>query len=192
MSRDTVKAVASVPGGGRTYLRLSACICGFKRGGSVLRGVILDMDGVLVDTEAWICRAATAMFAERGLAVKPEDFMPFVGAGEDRYLGGVAEKYGFRFDLERDKARTYRLYAELVRGKLEPLPGAREFIAAGRKRGLKLALATSADRVKMEVTRRSSCWPPGGWACPPASVSSSRTRSTAWPPPRPPAAAAWR
>jgi HAD superfamily hydrolase (TIGR01509 family) len=121
---------------------------------SILRGVIFDMDGVLVDTEAWICRAATAMFAEHGLAVRPADFLPFVGAGENRYIGGVAEKYGLALDLERDKARTYELYAELVRGKLRPLPGAREFIAGCRAHGLRLALATSADRVKMEVNLR--------------------------------------
>ena len=61
---------------------------------SLPEGVIFDMDGVLLDSEPFICKAACMMFAERGLAVKPEDFLPFVGAGENRYIGGVAEKYG--------------------------------------------------------------------------------------------------
>ena len=116
-----------------------------------LAGVILDMDGVLCDSEQFICEAACRMFAERYRRhVRPEDFLPFVGAGENRYLGGVAAKYGLRLDIDSDKARTYEIYLQIIRGRLEPLPGAAEFIRRCRRGGLKLAVATSADRVKLE------------------------------------------
>jgi HAD superfamily hydrolase (TIGR01509 family) len=117
-------------------------------------GVIFDMDGVLLDSEPFICKAATMMFAERGLAVKPEDFVPFVGAGENRYVGGVAEKYHFPVDIEQVKKRTYEIYLDIIQGRLEPLPGAVEFIAACRTAGRRIALATSADRVKAEGNLR--------------------------------------
>jgi beta-phosphoglucomutase len=126
----------------------------------MIRGVIFDMDGVLVDSEGFICEAATRMFAERGLAVRPDDFLPFVGTGEDRYLGGVAEKYGLRLDLDRDKARTYELYDQIVRGRLRPLPGVHEFVGRCRAMGLKLAVATSADRSKMLINLREMQLPP--------------------------------
>ena len=51
--------------------------------------VIFDMDGVLVDSEAFICQAAIAMFGELGVQAQESDFLPFVGMGENRYLGGV-------------------------------------------------------------------------------------------------------
>lgn len=115
-----------------------------------VRGVIFDMDGVLCDSEQYICEAACRMFREvHHTTVQPGDFLPFVGAGENRYLGGVAEKYGLPFDLERDKARTYAIYLEIIHGRLTPLPGAVEFIRNCRAKGLKLAVATSADRVKL-------------------------------------------
>ena len=118
--------------------------------GEAIGGVIFDMDGVLCDSERFICEAACRMFAElHAVNVAPEDFVPFVGAGENRYLGGVAEKHGVTLDLERDKARTYEIYLQIIKGRLDPLPGCREFIAACRRRGMKLAVATSADRVKM-------------------------------------------
>jgi HAD superfamily hydrolase (TIGR01509 family) len=117
----------------------------------MIKGVLFDMDGVLVDSEPFICKAAIMMFSELGVKVLPEDFHPFVGMGENRYIGGVADSYGVNVDIEQVKARTYEIYEIIVRDKLSPLPGAHEFILKCRNKGLKLALATSADRVKMEV-----------------------------------------
>jgi HAD superfamily hydrolase (TIGR01509 family) len=115
-----------------------------------IEAIIFDMDGVLCDSEPFICEAAIQMLAERhGVKAAPADFAPFVGMGEDRFIGGVAEKYGARIDLESDKARTYAIYLELIRGRLQPLHGVREFIAAARARGWKLGVASSADLVKV-------------------------------------------
>jgi cytidine deaminase len=38
------------------------------------KGIIFDMDGVLIDSEPFIIKAASQMFAELGLKVKPQDF----------------------------------------------------------------------------------------------------------------------
>lgn len=110
------------------------------------------MDGVLCDSEAYICAAAIRMFKERyDTDVKEEDFIPFVGAGENRYIGGVAEKYDIDWNQEPDKAETYQLYAEVVKGKLQALPGVKDFIEKASKAGIKLAIATSADEFKLKV-----------------------------------------
>jgi HAD superfamily hydrolase (TIGR01509 family) len=116
-----------------------------------LRGVIFDMDGVLCDSEPFINEAAIRMFKEvHGVTVRPEDFLPFVGAGEDRYIGGVAEKYGIRLTMPRDKETTYDIYLDIIGGRLHALPGAVDYIRQARGRGLKVAVATSADTRKME------------------------------------------
>jgi HAD superfamily hydrolase (TIGR01509 family) len=116
-----------------------------------IKGVLFDMDGVLVDSEEFISQAAVKMFKEHGVEVQSKDFEPFVGTGEDRYIGGVAEKYGVDFDIQRAKKRTYEIYGELVKNKLKALPGAKEFIRRCAEKGFKLAVATSADKVKMEI-----------------------------------------
>ncbi|HEY5469729.1 MAG TPA: hypothetical protein VIK07_04340 [Bacteroidales bacterium] len=46
-----------------------------------MKGVLFDIDGVLVDSEPYICRAAIMMFKELGVTVFPEDFLP-VGGNE--------------------------------------------------------------------------------------------------------------
>jgi beta-phosphoglucomutase len=122
--------------------------------GAQLRGVIFDMDGVLVNSESFIAEAAIAMFAEKGHRVRPEEFKPFIGTGEDRFIGGVAEARGIPLDPARDKARTYAIYLRLIRGKLRALPGAREFVQLCRSKDLAVALASGADAVKVQANLR--------------------------------------
>lgn len=120
----------------------------------MIKGVLFDMDGVLLDSEEFITRAGMMMFREKGFAVNESDFKPFTGMGENRFLGGVAAKYSIPFDPEKDKARAYAIYEQITRGKLKPLNGVNEFINRCRKKNLKLAVATSADEVKMRINLR--------------------------------------
>jgi beta-phosphoglucomutase len=116
-----------------------------------LAAVILDMDGVLVLSEPFIAEAAMRMFAEKGHAVGVEEFRPFIGTGEDRFIGGVAERRGILLDPARDKARTYEIYLDLIKGKLQPLPGVLDFVRACRSAGLRLAVASGADAIKVRA-----------------------------------------
>lgn len=125
--------------------------------------VIFDMDGVLTDSEPLINAAAVRMFAEAGWTVQPDDFLPFVGTGEDRYLGGVAEKYGYPIALKDAKRRTYEIYLELVPAVLRAFPGAVELVQGCRRAGLKLAVASSADRIKVEANLGQIGLPWGEW-----------------------------
>jgi HAD superfamily hydrolase (TIGR01509 family) len=130
---------------------------------SNIRAVIFDMDGVLADSEPLINAAAIAMFKERGLSVQPDDFLPFVGAGEERYVGGVAEKYGYPLDGREAKRRTYEIYLDLVPVKLRPFPGVLELVRACREAGLRLAVASSADAIKVTANLKKIGLPPDSW-----------------------------
>lgn len=117
----------------------------------MIEAVLLDMDGVLVDSEPFIKAAAIAMFAELGYRVTGDDFTPYVGAGENRFIGGVAERYGVPLDIDTAKARTYDIYDEIIAGNLRALPGVRSILERCAERSLALALATSADTRKMRA-----------------------------------------
>jgi len=128
-----------------------------------IRAVIFDMDGVLTDSEPLINAAAVAMFRERGVPVAPEDFVPFIGTGENRYIGGVAEKYGVPLDLDAAKRRTYEIYLDLVPRQLRAFPGAVELARRARAAGRRVAVASSADRIKIEANLRQIGLPPEWW-----------------------------
>lgn len=128
-----------------------------------IRGVLFDMDGVLADSEPLINAAAIAMFKERGLRARPTDFLPFVGAGEDRYIGGVAETHHFALDLPSAKRRTYEIYLDLVPKRLQAFPGAIELVRACHRAGLRRAVASSADEVKIVANLRQIGLPPDRW-----------------------------
>ncbi len=128
-----------------------------------MKAVIFDMDGVLTDSEPLINAAAVAMFRERGLAVQPEDFIPFVGTGEDRYIGGVAEKYCFPLDIAAAKKRTYEIYLDLVPRQLRAFPGSQALVCACQRASLKVAVASSADLIKIEANLRQIGLPPESW-----------------------------
>ncbi len=113
--------------------------------------MVFDLDGVLCDSEPFILAAAAEML-ERRYGIKPsaEDFGPFVGAGDDRFIVGAAERHGISVDLAIDKPLTYAIYLELIPGALQAIPDVQRFLDDLRAAGLRLALATGSDRPKLE------------------------------------------
>ena len=108
--------------------------------------VIFDMDGCLVDTEPVINHAAILGLKEWGVEAQPDDFTPFIGAGEIAYIGKVAEKYGVKYEPAM-KARVYEIYLDIVDTTLKPMPGAIECLSRLKEDGFVLALASAADHI---------------------------------------------
>lgn len=115
--------------------------------------ILFDMDGVLVNSEHRTQQIIIDMLKEMGVHAKNEDFVPFTGMGEDRFIGGVVEKYGLTYYPEM-KTRVYELYASYPVDKPIAFPGTKEMILELKKRGYKLAVASSADESKVLTNLR--------------------------------------
>ncbi|XP_043687165.1 protein SUPPRESSOR OF QUENCHING 1, chloroplastic isoform X2 [Telopea speciosissima] len=116
--------------------------------------VLFDMDGVLCNSEESSRMAAVDLFAEMGVAVTPEDFVPFMGTGEANFLGGVASVTGVKgFIPEAAKKRFFEIYLEKYAKPNSGIgfPGAFELILQCKSNGLKVAVASSADRIKVDA-----------------------------------------
>lgn len=113
--------------------------------------MIFDVDGVVADTEVLNARASVMVFRDLyGIEVQPDDFRPLVGTGDERYMEGVAEKYGVRIDtpaaVEARKANFFRLLEDEP---LPAMPGVLELVRQGREApDVRLAIATSGNKDK--------------------------------------------
>ncbi|KAI8531711.1 hypothetical protein RHMOL_Rhmol11G0156800 [Rhododendron molle] len=116
--------------------------------------VLFDMDGVLCDSEEPSRRAAVDVFAEMGVQVTADDFVPFMGTGEANFLGGVASVKGVEgFNPEAAKKRFFEIYLDKYAKPNSGIgfPGALELISQCKRKGLKVAVASSADRIKVDA-----------------------------------------
>lgn len=122
-----------------------------------LDGIIFDLDGTLVDTNATHVEAWQQAFAAHGYKVAADRIFIEVGKGGDNLVPAILGRQADDADGEALRAEQPKAYAKLAgeRG-LKVLPGAVELIEALRERGLKTVLATSSNTSQLETTERAS------------------------------------
>ena len=113
-----------------------------------MKAVLFDMDGVLIDSEELMAKAGILALRDYGIDPVPEDFIPFVGCGEDKYIGGVAEKHGLTYIPEM-KARAYYYYGLYVEQEAHVPEDVHRVLTAVKAKGYRMAVCTSADYAKV-------------------------------------------
>jgi phosphoglycolate phosphatase-like HAD superfamily hydrolase len=115
-----------------------------------IRGVLLDIDGTLVDSNDAHARAWVKAFAEGGFDVAFEDVRPLIGMGGDKILDKLA-------GLDEDDAqgniisiRRCEIFKQAFLPSLRPFLRVRELLSLMRSRGLRLVAASStrADELR--------------------------------------------
>ena len=119
------------------------------------KAIRFDMDGVLVHSEPVILKSAIQGLKEFGVEAAAPDFLEFVGAGEDRFVGGVAEKHGVKYVPEM-KRRVYEIYCSLVDSELILFDEVPETLLSLHESGYRIAIASSADRIKVDANIRAA------------------------------------
>lgn len=110
----------------------------------MLKGVIFDVDGTLVDSNDAHAQSWVDTFTEAGYDVPFEKVRPLIGMGADKLLPKTIR-------ISRDSEEGKKLIerrGEIFRSKylphLRPLPGARDLVLRVKRDGLKAIVATSA------------------------------------------------
>ncbi|MGN0635527.1 MAG: HAD family hydrolase [Acutalibacteraceae bacterium] len=116
----------------------------------MIRLVIFDMDGVLIDSEDAITRASMEMLQkDYNVPARYEDFKPFTGMGETVFIGSVAEKYGVPF-CEAMRTEAYRIYCETAKERVTVFPWSKTLPQQLCEHGYKVAVGSAADDIKLQ------------------------------------------
>ncbi len=112
----------------------------------MLRAVIFDMDGVIVDSEPVHMEAERQTLSPYGIFLSDADLQNYMGRSTRYLLQDVVEKFDLNVTADelypKHMCRLRRLYRESV----DAIPGALALIDELKKQEIDLALASSSDK----------------------------------------------
>lgn len=117
-----------------------------ERGRSRFRGVVFDMDGVLVDSGAHHREAWRALLREVGVVPGPEFWRLTIGRPAEEAVALLLGAPLSPTECYRLASRKRDHYVKLAARGVQAVPGAPEFVTSVRREGIPCALATSASR----------------------------------------------
>jgi HAD superfamily hydrolase (TIGR01509 family) len=109
-------------------------------------GVIFDVDGTLINSNDAHAEAWVVGLAEFGFKVEFDRVRELIGKGGDKLL---PELTGIEKDTEEGKRiaeRRLQIFKEQYLPSLKPFPGARALVSYLHGRGIRLVVASSANR----------------------------------------------
>ncbi|MBO2519666.1 HAD family hydrolase [Limnochorda sp.] len=118
----------------------------------MLRALVLDLDGTIVDTETAIFRAWEEVYRRRGARLPQEEWLKAVGSSQARFdpVAYLAHQLGQAVDRAQVEAEADALAAHEVR-QLGPRPGVVELVHAAQAEQLLLAVASSSPRAWVDA-----------------------------------------
>lgn len=115
-----------------------------------IRGVLLDIDGTLIDSNDAHARAWCDALREFGREVPFDAVRPLIGMGGDKLLPRLLD-----VDAESERGQAFserrtEIFFERYVPHLRRTPGARELVLRFKAEGIRLVIATSAKEEEME------------------------------------------
>jgi len=121
-----------------------------------IKYIIFDMDGVLINSEPVTVKAALKALSEIGIVATPDDFKPFIGAGEDKFITEICKKHKKDNMIASTMSRMYELYNQYVFEDLTVYPSVHQVILTLKESGFHLGIASSAAAEKLSVSLKAA------------------------------------
>lgn len=121
----------------------------------VLRGVVFDMDGVLVDSEPLHYHALSSVLAAEGHAWTEEDNERLLGTTVEDSFRIISQTVPLSKPVDSYVSNYDDMVLSLLKGPLDPAPGVMSLLQGIRVRGAPTAVASSSYRSWIAATLRS-------------------------------------
>ena len=115
------------------------------------RGVIFDVDGVLVDSEPLHQRAWEQILGGFGITLTDLEFKKLMGKTTHQILAMYFEQCGIQEDLEFWSFKKDEVYRSLVHEELKPLDGVVSLLEYLKSRKIRIGVASSAVRENVQA-----------------------------------------
>ena len=125
---------------------------------SSIRGVALDMDGLLFDTEKLYWNAGDIMLGKRGLCYCDELQSRMMGRVGVNAMVQMKEFHGLDDSAEDLLVESDQLYQEQVAAGVDPMPGLSDWIEVLITSGIPFGLATSSRRRFVDQIFQTIAW----------------------------------
>jgi beta-phosphoglucomutase len=116
------------------------------------KGVIFDLDGVLVDTASFHKQAWLELAQREGFQMTEKDFYSTFGMQNYKILPLIACRNLSEQEIKKLSDAKEQRYRELICGKLPLLEGVESLIKDLKKTGFLLAIGTSAPKANLAST----------------------------------------
>jgi HAD superfamily hydrolase (TIGR01509 family) len=119
-----------------------------------LDGVLLDVDGTLIDSNDAHARSWSEALKEYGRDIPPEQVRPLIGMGGDKLIPQLLGVDADSAEGKEFSKRRGQIFLESYVPRLRPTRGARELVQRLRREGLRLIVATSANEHELNAMLR--------------------------------------
>ena len=118
----------------------------------MLKAVIFDMDGVIVDSEPAHEEVCKRRFKELNINVTDEEYSTFVGVSNKDMWTRLKENYGLKETVEELISIHLKAIMDDFRERDEkPIPGVERLLENLKAEGIKIALASSSPMENIEL-----------------------------------------
>lgn len=120
-----------------------------------MKYIIFDMDGVIVDSEPVIMKAALDALRAGGINASKEDFIPYIGAGEEHFIIEPCKRAG-KVELTEKIMNDMFVNFEKNIKEMRVFPSAKPLIEKLKDLGYTLSLVSSAAERKLMASLRAA------------------------------------